>query len=323
MGKTYYITQSGVLKREHGTVVLRADGKKPVYIPINDIDDIFVFSEITLNKRLLSFLRQQGVPIHFYDRVGYIGSFMPEGVGQSSHVFIKQVEYYADESKRIEIARIMTHAMIKGIENTLYRWYRIGKIKKKPDLHKAYYSLEKAQDIDQVRQAEASARKMYYEYLGEIVPSFEGRSRRPPKNSFNALMSFAYALLYGAVLTAIFQSPLDAKVSYIHEPKWHLYPLRLDMADLFKVPIVDRFLVDLYKEGQVKPGWFVTYGDGVFLSMNGKREFLKHWRALMKKRAKKTKYGRAISVRRLFYIECMKLVRYLVDGRSYCPYMGE
>ncbi len=324
MAKSIYITRSGILAREKDNIVLRREGERPQFGSIENISEVYVLTDVTIKTRLLAMLSDKGIPIHFFNRRGYVGSFMPPFSHASPHVFILQVEHYRDPAKRLVIAREMVRGMLKGIDKAIDRWVRLKGLPAthKKRLSRLFEALEGARDVPRLLAVEGEARKMYFDAMAKIYPQFGGRSRRPPGDEFNALLSYGYGLLYASVLTAIYQTSLDPKVSYVHEPHHHTYPLRLDIADLFKVPFVDRLVTELYDRGQLKASWFDRVEGGVFLSARGRRGLIKAWEELMRSSVTVSRHGRKMSLRRLLRLECQKLVRHLISQKPYRAYGG-
>src|SRR6056297_3674711 len=96
--KTIYLFKSGTLKRKDNTLVLDNEETGKKYIPIENVNDIKVFSEITLNKRILEFLSQHQIPVYFFNRYGHFsGSFMPNQHHSNGCTILKQAEHYMDQ----------------------------------------------------------------------------------------------------------------------------------------------------------------------------------------------------------------------------------
>ena len=105
MKKTIYVFNDGEFKRKDNTLYYETEeGKK--FLPVEDIKEIIVFGEVTLNKRFLEFLSQKEIILHFLNNYGYyIGSFYPREHLNSGYMILKQAEHYLDEEKRLKIAR--------------------------------------------------------------------------------------------------------------------------------------------------------------------------------------------------------------------------
>jgi len=110
MPQNYYILKSGKLRRKGNTLYLKT-AKEVKAIPINNINALFCFGEVDVNTKLLIFLSQSKIPIHFFNYYGfYVGSFYPREYLNSGLLLVKQVEYYLDKKKRSSIAREFVEA---------------------------------------------------------------------------------------------------------------------------------------------------------------------------------------------------------------------
>jgi len=277
-----YIVGSGTLKREQNTIALRGKAlPTPRYFPIENTSDIFIFGEVSMNSRLLKFLMDKGICVHLfskYDR--YLGSFLPVKPKVSAQAYIKQFEHFYSYGKRIAIAKSMQVASVKSMRNFLRRHLK-SKVVSEEDITKIngyIEAMEGETSIEGLRSYEGLARKLYFSKIAMLLEDyrFDGRVSYPPGDPINAMLSYGYAVLYGTVLTAIYQSHLDARISFVHEPTFKSYALQLDIADIFKTAVIDSLVISLTRKKQVKDSWFYAESGGTYLSPDGKREFLSH-----------------------------------------------
>jgi len=125
--RNYYILSSGRLKREQNTVYFENVNVKKA-IPINDIYAIYVYGELDLNTKLLDFLTQNKVPIHFFNYYGfYSGSYYPREYLHSGFLIVKQVEHYIDGEKRLRIAKEIIRSASYNILRNLFYYRKRGR----------------------------------------------------------------------------------------------------------------------------------------------------------------------------------------------------
>ncbi len=147
-------------------------------------------------------------------------------------------------------------------------------------LRSALASLDQAADRDSLRGLEGSAAVGYFRGLARLinptVPEslhYSTRSRRPPLDRFNAVLSFGYGLLHTAVMRAILASGLEPSLGFFHTPRSAAYPLVLDLMELFRVPLWDMVLIGSLNRGQWDPeADFVVTKAKVWLSDDGPQE---------------------------------------------------
>lgn len=184
--------------------------------------------------------------------------------------------------------------------------------------------LEEGKDIHDLMMTEARCRQGYYQLFGEIMKDpdyqFVRRSRRPPRDPLNAMISFGNTVLYNRIAMEISRSSLDLRIGIVHSANNRSQSLNLDIADLFKPILVDRTIFTLVNRKVLRlERDFVNQEDGsVFLSTVGKRIFLEEFnRKLFQKL---TENGRTISYDTKIKKEIRKLYRFFMYDESYKPY---
>jgi len=321
--RDYYVLKSGRLRRHENTIQLEfANGEKKS-LPINDIRSIHLFGEIDLNTKLIVFLNQHGIPLHFYNYYGYYsGSFYPREKLLSGFLLVKQVQHYTDNNRRIEIAREIVRTAIHNILANLMHYKKSGKdvdafIEK---IKTESESIDNANDVQQLMGIEGRARDSYYSSFDTILREgfkFEKRTKMPPQNMLNSLISFGNSLLYSTTLTEIYHTQLSPTVSYLHEPGERRYSLALDVSEVFKPIIVDRVIFNLINNRIIKPEHFLEELNACYLNEQGRRTFLAEYQKKLETTVKHSKLKRHVSYQRLIRIECFKLVKHILGDKKY------
>jgi len=318
--RNYYIVSDGKLKRHENTIYFEnEDGKRP--IPINSIYAIYALGSLTVTSPALSTLAKEGVCVHFFNRSGfYVGSFYPKESLVSGDMLVKQVEHYLDGQKRLFLAKAFVEGAILNMSRVL-AYYKEEDAKQAVD--EALQSLSVANTVSEVMGAEANARNAYYSAFDSILRNFkfERRSRRPPHNEVNAMISFGNSLLYSTVLSEIYHTQLNPTISYLHEPSERRFSLALDIAEIFKPLIVDRTIFGLVNKGVVGQKDFREELNGVLLSESGKEKFLKAYNEKLNTTIKHRKLNRNVSYQRLIRLECYKLAKHLLGVEKYSPFV--
>ena len=178
--------------------------------------------------------------------------------------------------------------------------------------------------VEELMLIEAKARHLYYTSFNVILKQegffFEKRTRRPPVDAINAMISFGNTLLYNFVLQAIWKTALDPRIGIIHATTNRNFSLNLDFADLFKPVIVDRVIFSLINLLQLQPTLHFEEKESgaVYLNKEGKRIFIKVFEDKM---SDKIKIGeRMYTYKQIIEEEIRKFQRYIVKGEKYKPY---
>ncbi|WP_198469990.1 type I-B CRISPR-associated endonuclease Cas1b [Acetomicrobium sp. S15 = DSM 107314] len=328
MRKPIYIFSSGTLERQQNTLVFKdGDGKKR-YMPVETIADIHVFGELDFNKRLLEFLTQNEITLHFFNHYGYyIGSFYPREYYNSGYLILKQAEYYLDILKRMDLAKKFVYGAINNMNKVLEYYIRRGAEELSTTLEELSHisSAVETQDSPEALMAiEGNAREIYYSAFDIITDSedfsFAKRTRRPPQNRLNALISFGNSLLYVTVLSEIYRTHLDPRIGFLHSTNFRRFSLNLDVAEVFKPIFVDRLIFSLINKNQLKAKDFSTGVEGVFLSESGRQTFIEEWENKLKTTIDYPPLKRKVSYRSLIRLDLYKIEKHLLGDKPYEPY---
>jgi CRISPR-associated endonuclease Cas1 len=179
------------------------------------------------------------------------------------------------------------------------------------------------QDVEKMLLIEARARQTYMSAFNNILAydefRFTCRSKRPPKDELNSLISFGNTLMYNNFLQLIWKSSLDSRIGVIHSTNRRNHSLNLDFADIFKPVISDRVIFSLINNRQLRVDeHFEHEGEGVFLNATGKRIFLNEFEDKLD--TKIVVKGESLTYRKLMRREVMNFQKMLVDGEKYKPY---
>lgn len=297
--------------------------KEKRVIPVEDVDALWSFRELDLNSRVLNFLAQKKIPVHFFNYYGfYSGSFYPREYLQAGFLLVRQVRHYSSNVKRLRIAReFITAALYNILRNLRYRDARGADLQAETEaVQTEVLRLETVKTINELMGCEGRARAAYYQAFAKIIRrdvEFKKRVRRPPDNMVNALISFTNGLVYSSVLTQIYRSQLDPTVSFLHEPGFRRFSLALDIAEIFKPVLADRLIFRLFNNGQLSEKHFAQDLNCCYLKESGRKIVLREWDARLKTTIEHRRLKRKVSYERLIRLECYKLVKHLTEVEEY------
>ncbi|MCS6964856.1 MAG: type I-B CRISPR-associated endonuclease Cas1b, partial [Thermoflexus sp.] len=315
MGRTYYLFRSGRLRRRQNTIYLEweADGRtERQAIPVEDVEALFAMGELDLNTRLLSFLSRHGIGLHVFNYYGfYVGSFYPRETRASGHVVVSQALHYADPPCRLALARRFVEGALFHMRRNLLYYRRQGLAVEAPlaALEKALEELERCVDVAALMGLEGRARDAYYSAF-PLILNLEDfrRSRRPPENPVNALLSFGNGLLYAAILSELYHTPLHPAVSFLHEPSAGRFSLALDLAEVFKPLIVDRMVFALMNRNALSEEDFLEEVGFCYLKEDGRKKAVSEFEERLRETVQHPRLKRPVSYRTLIRLEAYKLV---------------
>ena len=291
MERNYYIFNSGRLHRKDNTLLFENESGEKKVLPVNDVEAIYIFSEIDLNTKLLNFLSQNKIPLHVFNYYGYYsGSYYPREYLNSGFLLVNQVSHYKSNRKRMIIAREFIRSGVLNILKNLqyYNKDSVGlDLKDRIEEIKGHLQeVENAQDILVLMSIEGRIRNSYYKCFGIILGeeyALEKREKRPPTNIINALISFGNSLMYTTVLGEIYRTQLNPLISFLHEPGERRFSLSLDISEIFKPIIIDRLIFKLLNTGMISEKHFDQELNSCYLNEEGKRIFLREYDERLKK----------------------------------------
>ncbi|KUK82430.1 MAG: CRISPR-associated endonuclease Cas1 [Pelotomaculum thermopropionicum] len=328
MKKTQYIFSSGKLLRKDNTLCFEMEGNRR-FIPVEDTGEIMIFGEVDINKKLLEFLSTKEIILHFFNYYGYyMGSFYPREHLNSGYMTLKQAEYYLDEEKRLTVAKEFVRGAAKNIRQVL-KYYH-GREKDVFDAISAIENLlapiEDCKDTSTLMAIEGNIRDHYYHAFDQIVDNpdfiFHERSRRPPKNYLNTLISFGNSLMYTVCLSEIYNTHLDPRIGYLHATNFRRFTLNLDVAEIFKPIIIDRLIFTLVGKKMIVKEDFGRETEGIMLKEKAKKCFVENLDDKLKTTINHREIGRPVSYRRLIRLELYKLEKYLMGEKDYQAFVA-
>lgn len=304
-----------------------------VPFPIESAESIYCFGEIDVNSKLVAFLSKHNVPLFFFDYYGnYTAGLYPKEHLLSGRLTVEQVRHHANSDKRLRLARSFVEAAMSNIRRVL-RYYASrmdeeggGVAEAIEEIETLRGQIEEASDPASLMGLEGRARRCYYRTWPAVIGdaadfAFEQRSRQPPSNPLNALISFGNSLCYSVALRQLYHTALDPTVSYLHEPGDRRFSLALDLAEVFKPLLVDRAIFRLVKTRQIQPDDFEDRLGGVYLTESGRKTFVEHWDERLRQTIEHRDLDRKISYERLVRLDAYRLVRHLCDPEA-DPYEG-
>ncbi|HDG98505.1 MAG TPA: type I-B CRISPR-associated endonuclease Cas1 [Desulfobacterales bacterium] len=323
MKRQYYIFNNGMLQRKDNTLLFAdaAGNKRP--LPVENVEAIYAMGELNFNSKLFVFLAQQKIPVHIFNYYGYYsGSYYPKEYLNSGHLLVWQVRHYTSKAKRLTIAKKIVDAAAHNILANLKYYANRGRELQEPidTIEHLRSAVEEQKDVPALMGIEGNIRQRYYEMFPEIIKQdieFTERTRRPPNNMINALISFANSMVYTAALTEIFHTQLNPLISFLHEPGDRRYSLSLDLAEIFKPLFADRLIFTMLNKNQITKNDFVTELKCCYLRDKGRKTFVRGFDERLSKTIKHKKLKRNISYRRIVRLECYKLVKHILGEEEY------
>ena len=326
MGSTRYITSMGELTRKDNSLCFRKSGKN-VYIPVENIKEIYCLNEVSINTKLLDFLAQNNIILHFFNYYGgYSGTFYPKNQYNSGKLLVKQVEKFNKD--RAVIAKSIVSCIGKNICDVLYHYYKHGKKDVKETIDwirkEVPEKLEQRVSIPEIMSIEGEIWQRFYSEFRRFLPNdfiMSKRVKRPPDNPINALISFGNTLLYTKTISIIYRTHLDQRISFLHEPSEGRFSLSLDLSEVFKPIIVYKTIFDLVNNRKIQvEKHFDKKVNYCLLNEEGRDIFIKSFEERIESVFIHPKLKRKVSYATAIKLDCYKLIKYIMEDKEFVPF---
>ncbi len=301
----YVVTRAAALHRDHLTIRVVAERQTRLVVPIHQLESVAVFGGVRVTPAVMALCAERGVAVCFLTESGRLMSRVDAPA--SGNVLLRREQYrWADRpERRAEIARAVVAGKVHNARNLLLRAGRESDLpadqaalsSAAARLADALPAIGRADDVDSVRGHEGDAARVYFEAFPAMVRQnrdvfrLNGRTRRPPLDPMNALLSFLYSLLTADCTAAAaaagldpsvgFLQPaagavgrraaaaagLDPSVGFLHTDRPGRPGFALDLMEEFRPLLADRLALALVNRQQVKPSGFTTR-DGGAVSMD-------------------------------------------------------
>lgn len=285
----YITTPESYLSKDGENVVVSVKQEEVFRISVLNIESIVTFGYMGASPGLMKLCADKGIGLTF---LSPNGRFISRIQGQTrGNVLLRKTQYTLSEDENVatELSKICIAGKIQNYRNILKRFER--DYGKKEEIESAITEMERAKrdvlssfEIDTIRGIEGDAASIYFSVLPYLIINqkedfpFGGRSRRPPKDAVNAMLSLAYTLLTNDIISALETVGLDPYVGFMHTLRPGRASLALDMIEELRAYLGDRFVLSLINRKQITASDFLYQGEkGVVLTDNGRKVFLTAW----------------------------------------------
>ncbi len=289
-------------------------------------------------------LADQGAGVSYLSPTGQFLARV-EGL-PGGNVLVRRAQFRAADSpsKSLELARSMVGGKVFNSRVVLQRAAREGEGERAERLADVVGELalrlrevERAETVDALRGVEGLAARQYWEVFDLLIKKqrpesvsagsgsffFQGRSRRPPRDRVNALLSFGYSLLMHDCVTACAACGLDPAVGFLHEDRPGRLSLALDLMEELRAPVVDRFTLALINREQLRPDDFVEDPTGGWsLTKQGRKTYFVAWQEAKREVVTHPYLDQEVPWQRVAALQALLLARQLRgDVDKYPPFL--
>ena len=331
----YVLTPESYLFCRNENICIRIGEHEKLCVPALTIDSIVCFGKMTVSTPLLQYCAEHGISVTF---VTETGRFMGRFYGSvSGNVLLRKRQYESlnEDTFRKQLVRSVLLAKLRNCKLVLIRAARSAKNEEVgqaltegvAQLGQTVEKLLLCEDVDSMRGIEGAAATVYFSRLDNMLwgnPGgfrFESRSRRPPRNEVNAVLSFTYMLLTSQIQSAMETVGLDPAAGYLHTLRPGRPSFALDLIEELRAPLCDRFVISLFNRGQLSASDFEKNEEAVYLNERGRRTLLSAWQRRKQEEIIHPFLGEKVQIGMIPYAQAMLFARVLRgDLDAYPPF---
>jgi CRISPR-associated protein Cas1 len=333
----YVQTQGAVLHLDHDTVQIKVEGETKLRLPLLRLSGIVIFGQVTITPFLIQRCAEDGRSLVWLSRTGRFKARV-EGPTRGN-VLLRRVQHLvlSDLTGPFKIARQIVAAKIQNSRQVLLRAARettepndnLALTTAAGRLATILERLKACRQLNEVRGAEGEAARTYFDVFGYMVRNdrenfgMDGRTRRPPRDRINAVLSFLYALVRAECSAALEGVGLDPQVGYLHALRPGRPALALDLMEEFRPVLADRLAITLVNRRQLKAEHFDSLpGGAVHLNDDGRRIVLTAYQRRKEETLKHRVLKQQLPLGLVPHVQARLLARHLRnDLKEYPPFL--
>ena len=328
---TLYITeQHATLRKEQNRLVVERDGNALMEVHDFKVERVVVFGNAQVSTQAMAYLLERGIDTAFLSTHGRLKGRLAPIESKNAPLRIAQYERSRDLPFTLNLARAMVAGKISNCAEVLARHNRNhaeGRLQNEIDqLRAASQKARRGSALETLRGIEGIAAAIYFQGLARMLRrnfNFQKRTRRPPADPVNSLLSFAYALLYNEAISACAITGFDCYIGFLHTIHYGRCSLALDLMEEFRPLIADRLALNLVNLDVIKADDFHKEdGKGFYLNDEARKRFLREYERMATAEFAHKQTNERISLRRALYGQAMVLQKTILHGSDYKPFDG-
>lgn len=321
--RTLYLMDQGlVLAKEDKRLKVIKQGQTINTVPITKIDQIFIFGNIQITTQAMRLCLENNLPIVLFSSIGkYYGSL--ESFSQVKvHLHKKQFEITQNRDFRLSIAKSIVKGKIKNSKVVLQKYNRRNDSMLDDIIifiNAMIQKVDRAKDINELMGIEGLASARYFAAFRMLIPDewkFERRSKYPPADPVNSMLSYGYTLLFHNIYGMVRSQGLHPFFGFLHEPKEGHPTMVSDLMEEFRAPVVDATVLNLISRRILSTeDFYYSEGDNIscFLSDSARRFFIRALENKMNSSITHSVTGSKADYRRCMALQVRSMKR-LIEG---------
>ncbi|HEY7297652.1 MAG TPA: CRISPR-associated endonuclease Cas1 [Xanthobacteraceae bacterium] len=324
-----YVQEPGARVRKSGEVLVietRDESNNPITteVPIGEISEVVLHGPVGLTTPALGALLAEQIPVTYASTSGWVLGHTVSTGHRNVAIRIAQSRAAFDERRSLAFARSLVAAKIRNSRVFLRRNFKEGNEAERDETiqalsrlaDRAIHAATEAELLGFEGEAAARYFRLFACMFGAAAQgfpqfAFDKRTRRPPADPVNAMLSYAYSLLARTWLTVLSAVGFDPYLGFYHRPRFGRPALALDMMEPFRPILADSTVIQAINNGEVQPNGFIAAGSAVNLKPHARKAFMSAYERRLDQEVTHPVFGYRVSMRRLLEVQARLLARYL------------
>jgi CRISPR-associated protein Cas1 len=305
-------------------------------LPLVDIERVVIGDATQASTAVLTTLMDLDIPVSFCAWSGRVLGLLRPPSNASAGARLEQYRRCLDDAFNLELATALIESKILNQRRILQRLganRNLDLADAQEWFNQLVQQTERATSIDALRGLEGTASARYFEELARFFPPdfpFERRSRRPPHNPVNAILSYAYTVLGGEIEATLWACGLDPAIGVFHATGDRRSSLALDLLEPFRAPVCDALAVDMFSHQMLQAGHFEKRVSddqsdagqpGCFLTLDGRKKFFVQYERRLERAFTYELTGQRTTLRQLIERQCLDLKKSILEGEPFMPFL--
>lgn len=326
MAFLYLMEQGSKAGKAYGRIRVEKDDVVIAEVPVIKLEGIVVYGNVNLTTPLLGFILKEAIPVHFLDSRGRPRGqlrpvFSPHGELRRAQSLLRM-----NPGRFSSLCSDIVRGKINNQKVLLQRHNRRKNLERVEEvvdfLNECLEKLREASDVNEIRGIEGYSSSVYFSALRKLLPEEMGflfRTRKPPKDAVNAMLSFGYALLLSNIIGAVEAVGLDPYQGFLHSHKYGKPSLALDLMEEWRPALVDSLVITLINRRVFKPSDFRSEEDAVRFEDHALRKFVSHYNEAVYRSFRHPGKKTPVTYLEAFHIQARRFARSLTQGIPYEP----
>jgi len=321
----YVQAQGGIVGKSGDNLTVRVRGEKIASARLLDVSNLSIFGNAQVTAQATREMLDRNIPICHFTYGGWLKG-VTHGIGHKNvELRMSQFAAAGDRIRSLSIARELVIAKLRNSRVMLRRNHPDAPPAALKEIARLSRNARKADSLQTLLGIEGAAASVYFANFGAMIRSedsefdFRVRSRRPPRDPVNAVLSFLYSMLIKQALVSSILVGFDPYLGFYHQPKYGKPALALDLAEEFRPIVADSAALTLFNNGELQSADFVRRSGAVSLTQEGRKAVIRAFERRMDTLIRHPLFGYSISYRRIMEVQARLLGRHVLGELKKYP----